>query len=80
MTDDRDIIERLMDFERCGLTALDRVNMRECAAIEIHKLRDQNDRYRKALEVINGSADWLISRQAAAALDNIGAPLSNGER
>jgi hypothetical protein len=77
---ERDIIERLMDFESCGLTALDRVNMRECAAIEIHKLRDQNDRYRKALEIINGSADWLVSRQAAAALDNIGPPLSNEDR
>lgn len=36
-----DIVERLLDFERCGLTAEDRVNMRECAAIEIHKLRQQ---------------------------------------
>jgi hypothetical protein len=34
-----DIIERLMDFDNCGNTAADRVNLRECAAIEIHKLR-----------------------------------------
>jgi hypothetical protein len=39
MGDDRDIIERLLDFERCGLTAIDRVNLRECAAIEIARLR-----------------------------------------
>src|SRR4051812_17332576 len=32
-----DIIERLMDFDNCGNTAADRVNLRECAAIEIHK-------------------------------------------
>ena len=36
---ERDILERLMDFDRCGLTASDRVNIRECAAIEIAKLR-----------------------------------------
>lgn len=42
------------------------------AADEIERLREQNDRYRKALEVINGSADWLVARQAASALDNIG--------
>lgn len=94
---EQDIIERLMDFERCGLTALERVNLRECAAIEIHKLRceiercdaacfardkemadlrREMDRYKDALKVIAGSADWLVSRQAAAALDNIGPPVS----
>lgn len=69
---ERDIIERLMDFERCGLTALDRVNLRECAAIEIHRLRQENDRFRNALEVISGSSDRLQALQAIAALDNIG--------
>lgn len=73
---ERDIIERLMDFEGCGLTALDRVNMRECAAIEIHKLRQENERYRKALEIIAGSADRLQALQAVAALDNIGAAVT----
>lgn len=38
---ERDIIERLMDFERCGLTPGTRVNLRECAAIEIHNLRER---------------------------------------
>lgn len=77
MKEEVDIIDRLMDFDRHGLTALDRVNIRECAAVEIHNLRQENERYRKALAVINGSADWLISRQAAGALDNIG-PDTNG--
>lgn len=72
---ERDIIERLMDFERCGLTALDRVNIRECAAIEIHRLRMENERFRKALEVIAGSSDKLQALQAVTALDNIGAAL-----
>lgn len=70
---ERDIIERLMDFEWCGLTALDRVNIRECAAIEIHRLQMENERFRKALEVIAGSSDKLQALQAVTALDNIGA-------
>ena len=77
MTEEIDIIERLMDFENHGLTAIDRVNMRECAAIEIHKLRQENERYRKALEVIAGSSDRLQALQAVGALDNIGAPISH---
>lgn len=36
---ERDIIERLMDFEQEGLTAQARVKLREDAAIEIFKLR-----------------------------------------
>jgi hypothetical protein len=79
MTDERDIIEKLMDFERCGHTAGDRINMRECAAIEIHKLRQENERYRRALEVIAGSADRLQALQAVAALDNIGAPITGAQ-
>jgi hypothetical protein len=71
---ERDIIERLLDFEKCGLTALDRVNMRECAAIEIHKLRATNDKYRKTLEIIAGQPQCVLeSMQARVALDNIGA-------
>lgn len=73
---EQDIIERLMDFDRCGLTAGDRVNLRESAAIEIHNLRQENERYRKALEVIAGSADRLQALQAAGALENIGPKLS----
>lgn len=76
---EQDIVERLMDFDRCGLTAGDRVNMRECAAIEIHKLRLDNERYRKALEVIAGSSDRLQALQAVAALDNIGAKVDGQE-
>ena len=46
--------------------------LREPAAIEIHRLRQENERYRKTLEVIAGSSDRLQALQAAAALDNIG--------
>jgi len=74
---ERDIIERLMDFERCGLTAGNMINMRECAAIEIHNLRRDNDRMRAALEIIAGSPDRLQALQATAALDNIGAVVTN---
>ena len=70
--EERDIIDRLLDFECCGLTALDRVNIRECAAIEIHKLRRENERFRKALEIIAGSSDRLQALQAVGALHNIG--------
>lgn len=73
---ERDIIERLMDFDRCGLTAGERVNLRECAAVEIHQLRQENEKYRKTLEVIAGSADKLQATQALGALTNIGAALS----
>lgn len=71
MTDDRDILDRLLE-PKPDMTAFEQINLRESAAVEIQRLRDLNDKYRKALEVINGSADWLISRQAAGALDNIG--------
>ena len=47
---DRDIIERLMDFERSGLTATDRVSIRECAAMEIFTLRQRIDCLRSQLE------------------------------
>jgi hypothetical protein len=69
---DRDIIERLMDFESCGITAEDRVAMRESAAMEIFNLRQRVESLRSALKVIQGSTDRLIALQAAAALDNIG--------
>lgn len=39
-----DIIERLMDFDHCGNTATDRVEMRESAAAEIFKLRHEMQR------------------------------------
>lgn len=77
MTDERDIIERLMDFENSGLTAWDRVNMRESAAVEIHHLRQENEKYRKTLEIIAGSADKLQATQALGALTNIGAAVSH---
>lgn len=73
---ERDIIERLLDFDRCGHTAGDRVNLRECAAVEIHNLRQENERFRKALEVIAGSSDKLQALQAIGALDNIGPAVS----
>lgn len=69
---ERDIIERLMDFERCGITAEDRVEMRESAAMEIFNLRQRVEALRSALKVIEGSTDRLRALQAAAALNNIG--------
>lgn len=41
---DRDIIERLLDFEREGVTAAQRVNLREEAAGEIFRLRNDLSR------------------------------------
>jgi len=83
MSDGRDIVEKLLDFEHYGLTPSTRVNLRECAAIEIAKLRkdiddieSDCDRYRSALEVIAGSSqDKLQAMQAKAALANIGPPV-----
>lgn len=69
---DPDIIERLMGFENFGLTAEDRVQMREDAAMEIFNLRQRVESLRSALKVIEGSTDRLRALQAAAALDNIG--------
>ena len=69
---DPDIIERLMDFENFGLTAEDRVQMREDAAMEIFNLRQRVESLRSALKVIEGSTDRLRALQAAAALENIG--------
>lgn len=45
--DERDILEKLMDFERCGLTPGTRVGLRECAAVEIFKLRQEVEQLRK---------------------------------
>jgi hypothetical protein len=70
---ERDIVERLLDFKRCGIVAGDRINLRECAAIEINNLRKRNEQLRAALTVISGSSDRLQALQARAALDNIGA-------
>lgn len=47
---EQDIIERLMDFERYGLTADSRVKLREEAAVEIHRLRQESGRYSMALK------------------------------
>jgi hypothetical protein len=44
MGDERDIIEKLLDFERCGQTAGTRVSLRECAAVEIFRLRQEVER------------------------------------
>jgi hypothetical protein len=49
---ERDIVDRLMDFDNCGLTAGDRVHLRECAAIEIHKLRLELEKLSDAAEEI----------------------------
>jgi hypothetical protein len=84
VSDERDIIERLLDFERCGRTSGTLVNLRECAAVEIARLRKELldtesdcDRYRGALEVIAGSSqDKLQVMQAKAALPNIGGDLT----
>lgn len=76
--DERDIVEKLLDFDRCGLTPGTRVNLRESAAIEIHRLREENEKYRKTLEIIAGSADKLQATQALGALTNIGAAVSRG--
>ena len=70
--EERDIIDRLMDFECCGITAEERVEMRESAAMEIFTLRQRVDNLRSALKVIEGSTDRLRALQAAAALNNIG--------
>lgn len=48
--DDIDIIQKLMDFERCGTSAWGRVNLRENAAIEIFKLRAEVHSMKTALE------------------------------
>lgn len=80
MSDERDIIEKLLDFERCGQTPGTRINLRESAAVEIHRLRQENERYRKALEVIAGSSDRLQALQATAALDNIGPSITSNMR
>lgn len=77
MTDERDIVDKLLDFERCGLTPGTRVNLRESAAVEIHRLRQENEKYRKTLEIIAGSADKLQATQALGALTNIGAAVSH---
>lgn len=69
---DRDIIDRLMDFERCGITAEERVEIRESAAMEIFTLRQRVETLRSALKVIEGSTDRLRALQAVAALENIG--------
>lgn len=74
--DERDVVEKLLDFERCGLTPGTRVNLRESAAIEIHRLRQENEKYRKTLEVVAGSADKLQATQALGVLTNIGAAVS----
>jgi hypothetical protein len=55
---EKDIIERLMDFDHYGLTPGQRVSLREEAAIEICRLRQENGRYWKALKrVLNASND-----------------------
>ena len=70
--EERDIIDRLMDFEHSGITATDRVELRESAAMEIFNLRQRVENLRSALKVIEGSTDRLRALQAAAALENIG--------
>lgn len=69
---ERDIVERLMDFEGCGITAGERVDLRESAAMEIFNLRQRVESLRSALKIIEGSTDRLRALQAAAALENIG--------
>lgn len=47
---------------------------------ECEDLREENERFRRALEVIAGSAqDKLQAMQAKAALDNIGAAVGTGK-
>lgn len=41
MTETRDIVERLGDFDRHGNTAIERFKMRMDAMIEIKKLRER---------------------------------------
>lgn len=70
-----DIVDRLRDQGKDAFARQYSLGMfKLCteAADEIEQLREQNERYRKALQIISGSADWLVSRQAASALDNIG--------
>ena len=68
---ERDIIERLMDFEHCGITTAC-IELRESAAVEIFNLRQRVENLRSALKIIEGSTDRLRALQAAAALNNIG--------
>lgn len=63
IADDRDLITRLMDFERCGNTALGRVQLREQSAIEIFMLRNALEAISK-LDGKNDLADaWAIARK-----------------
>lgn len=70
-----DIVNRLrFDAVRCEATFSRGVagNIEE-AADEIERLRMENDRFRKTLEIITGSSDKLQATQALGALSNIGA-------
>ncbi len=61
-----DIVDRLMNFERCGNTALERVELREQSAIEIFSLRSALE----AILKLNGKNDlpaaWVIARKELA--------------
>lgn len=72
MSDDRDILERLLE-PKLGMTTFEHINLRESAAIEISRLRAINDKYRKTLEIIAGQPQCVLeAMQARVALDNIG--------
>lgn len=63
MTDTRDIVVRLMDFERCGTSAGGRVQLREQSAIEIAMLRSALE----AIVKLDGKNDltdaWKIAQK-----------------
>lgn len=59
---DKDIVERLMDFERYGTSSGGRVELREQSAIEIFSLRNALE----AISKLDGKSDltdaWRIAR------------------
>lgn len=72
---EKDIIERLRDANMgwSGDALCVDADTAADGAAEIERLREENDRFRKALEIIAGSSDKLQATQALGALTNIGA-------
>ena len=63
-----DIVDRLLDFERYGLTASERVNIRECAAIEIHRLRTSKSDLMRVLQDVTCELSCCADQLAARGL------------
>lgn len=63
MNQPEDLVQRLMDFDRYGTSALGRVELREQSAIEIASLR----RCLEAILKLNGTHDLVDAQQIAEA-------------